>query len=122
MAWPMGYNSEAAKVVAREYFATARTIAGNTRESWPPADPLRLRAITGISSYAGGYSIASVKAAIDRVAAEGGWLLLVFHRITDTPASTMDCSHADLEAILDHLTATPTVAVRTVRDAVSTTY
>ena len=116
MAYPMGYSNDRVIGVAREFFATCRTIAGRQQETWPPAQAHRLRALTGISSYAGGVSLAATKAAIDKARANKSWLILVFHRITATPASPMDCTPADLEAICDYLTTTG-VEVRTMADA-----
>jgi peptidoglycan/xylan/chitin deacetylase (PgdA/CDA1 family) len=116
LAYVGGQNDDTVVKVAREFFTTARTVSGRTLETWPPAGPHRLRAMSSISSASGGNSVATVQAAIDRAKAGGNWLILVFHRIVDTPSSTVECSWTDFNAILDYVNSSG-VDVRTVTDA-----
>lgn len=67
--------------IASEYWSTGRTIIGSPlTESFPPAMPYRLRAITGIS--AAGYPVSTLTAPggpLDRCRQSGSWLILSFH-------------------------------------------
>lgn len=90
--------------VIDDFFSYARTTFSKTVESFPPAMPYRLRATSSISTASGGYAPSNLTTAttgrIDQVATNGGWLILVFHKIvTGTPASTTECALSDFQAI-----------------------
>lgn len=104
-AYPQGYFSrEVADRVGRQ-FAYARTIVGATQETLRPADPLKIRSMSGISSYSGGTSVASLTAAgghLDQVKAAPGWLVLTFHEIVaGAPTTALECSAGDLADLID---------------------
>jgi hypothetical protein len=91
--------------IARRYMSWARTTSNRTRETFPPASPYRLRAISSISSFSGGTSPTSLTTAttgtIDKVRNNPGtWLILVFHKISSgAPTDTLTCSIADFTSI-----------------------
>lgn len=92
--------------IVRRYFSYVRTTANRTTETWPPADPYRLRAVSSISTFAGGNSPSSLTTAgtgrIAKAKANSAWLILVFHKIvTGAVGSTLECSQADFNSIVD---------------------
>ena len=100
---------------AAEFFTSGRTIArANPLESWPPAMPLRMRAVSGVSSAAGGTNVAAAKAMIDKAVAGKQWLILTFHVIGASAPDTMWCTTSDLAEIADYAAASgaevPTIA------------
>ena len=115
LAYPGGYNTLESIAPVREFFTSARTIASPTAETWPPAEPHRLRALTGITDWATYPTIATAKAAIDKAVAGKGWLNLVFHRVVDTPESSLDISWEGLADIADYAIASG-AAIKTVAE------
>jgi len=77
-----------------------------TQETFPPANPYKLRACGSISSIAGAHTAADVKGYIDAAAANRSWLILIFHKIvTGAPVQRTECNLADFQAIIAHLAA-----------------
>ncbi|MGZ6570476.1 MAG: polysaccharide deacetylase family protein [Solirubrobacteraceae bacterium] len=104
LAYPHGSWSDNVIQAARQFFSTGRTIAAPSHETLPPADFMRLRAVSSISSFAGGITPATVNTLIDNAKANHGWLILVFHEITSgAAASTTQCSAADFQTIITHI-------------------
>lgn len=92
----------------RRYFGYARTVYRRTMETFPPADLLRLRAQSGISSFSGGYAPSSLTTSttgdIDRAKANKAWLILVFHKIVaSSPAATSEILQSDFNTIVDKI-------------------
>lgn len=97
----------------RKYWAYCRTTLGKSnpngvslREVFPPPDPFRLRAQSGITTFSGGYAPSNLTAAttgdLDKAKAQGQWLILVFHAIvTGAPTSTTTIGQSDFNAIVD---------------------
>ncbi|GLW71311.1 hypothetical protein Kpho02_36100 [Kitasatospora phosalacinea] len=82
-------------LIAGRHFSTARSIVYETIESFTPAMPYRLRAITGINDGTGigGSALADLTAPggrLDRCVRNGDWLILCFHELveSDPTAST----------------------------------
>ena len=72
--------------IAKEYFATARSIISETAESFPPAMPYRLKAVTGVTDDNLGDGdpvsvLTDVGGMLDRCAGNGDWLVLCFHQL-----------------------------------------
>lgn len=115
-AFPGGaYNRDVLDIV-QQYFASARTIASMATtsgpvETYPPADPHRLRVLNVLDTTA----TSTVTNAIDRAVAGDHWLILVFHQIVTTPAASTQYSTANFTTVIDHL-FTSGIAVRTVGD------
>ncbi|WP_329269699.1 polysaccharide deacetylase family protein [Streptomyces sp. NBC_01451] len=93
-------------LIATRHFTTARSIISETIESFAPAMPYRLKALTGINdgSGIGGTTLAALTAAggrLDRCANNGDWLILCLHRIVaGTPASSTEISQAGLDTLM----------------------
>lgn len=114
-AYPLGQfgkTSDASSTtdVVRRYCSWARTTSNRTRETFPPADPYRIRAISSISTFAGGTTPTSLTTTttgtIDKAKANSAWLVLVFHKIVSgTAGSTTECAASDFNAIVDKLTS-----------------
>lgn len=77
--------------VGRRFCSTIRSINQKTTETWPPADPHKLRVlyITGTSA---GTTLTAAKAAVDKAKANREWLILVFHDFAEG-ATTTSGSH-----------------------------
>lgn len=77
--------------VGRRYLSTIRTINQATAETWPPADPHKLR-VTYITGTSSGTTLAAAKAAVAQAKANKEWLVLVFHDFVEG-ATTTSGSH-----------------------------
>jgi hypothetical protein len=128
-AYPLGQfgltsDGQQTSDIVRPVWGYARTTSSRVKETWPPADRYRLRAISAISSFAGGYAPSTLTTAttgdIDKCKAQKSWLILVFHDITAGAAgSTTQCSQADFDSILTAIAAAG-VPVMTVADVLKT--
>lgn len=90
--------------IVSQYFATGRTIVSEVNEVWPPPMPMRLKCITGVSSFAGGVPVSSIVAtggALERCAQQGAWLQIALHQIvTATPTATTQLLQSDFQALM----------------------
>jgi hypothetical protein len=100
--------------IAARYFSSGRTILnvieagtnyGNA-ESYPPPMPWRLRAVEPVTSIiTGAPNVTNLLAAgstLDKVANNGGWLILVFHEIvTTTPTDTIQIEQSDFSTLMN---------------------
>jgi hypothetical protein len=110
-AYPLGQygltaDGQPTTNVVRRYFNYARTTNSKTKETWPPGDPYRLRAISSISSFSGGYSPSTLTTAttgdLDKCKANASWLILVFHKITTgAVGDTSTIAQSDFNTIVD---------------------
>ena len=101
MAYPNGMFPENVVELAKEYFDSCRTIIPFIPiETLPVADRYRIRAVSGVGEA--NVKADTVKQYIDRVAKDGGWLILVLHKIGDNANDSMYCSENDLAAIADY--------------------
>lgn len=92
----------------RRYFAYGRTIlASDTIETFPPADPFKLRALSGVSSVGTNRQLpANLTGAgtlLDKVKTNQAWLILVFHEFltSGTPTNTTQCLQSDFNSVVD---------------------
>ena len=113
MAYPGGRQTARIQRLLRPYFVSCRTIEGMAKypETIPPANPLALRAISSVTSYAGGNSPANVKLTMDAARAEGGVCAPVFHDYLpagSTPTATRQCIITD---VLDLYTYAETIGL-----------
>ena len=101
MAYPNGMFPENVVELAKDYFDSCRTIIPFVPiETLPVADRYRIRAVSGVGEA--NVKAKTVKQYIDRVAKDGGWLILVLHKIGDNANDSMYCSENDLAAIADY--------------------
>lgn len=111
--------------ITRRAMSYCRTTHSRTTEVVPPANPYTLRAISGISSFAGGVTASSLTTAgtgkIAKAKAEGAWLIFVFHElVAASPANTGQCLTSDFNAIVDAVAAAG-MPVLTIEDVLKTT-
>ncbi|MFF7949136.1 polysaccharide deacetylase family protein [Streptomyces griseorubiginosus] len=109
------------------YFAAGITTIQKTKETYPPSDPWRLRRISAISTFSGGYSptlLTQTNGDLDQCKANGSWLILAFHEIVPgSVASTGQIAQADFTTIIDAINSRgiPVMAVGEVLRYASTT-
>lgn len=94
--------------IVQKFFGYARHTNSRTKETFPPGDPFRLRAISAISGFAGGYAPANLTTAttgdIDVAKANQTWLILVFHKVnTGAATATTEISQTDFNSIIDKI-------------------
>ncbi|WP_238431748.1 polysaccharide deacetylase family protein [Streptomyces cavernae] len=93
-------------LIASRHFTTARSIISETIESFAPAMPYRLKALTGINDGTGigGTALSKVTGAggrLDRCANSGDWLILCLHKVVDgTPATSTEIGKAGLSTLM----------------------
>jgi hypothetical protein len=94
--------------IASRYFSTGRTIlfqSGYNTETFPAGMPYRMRAVSSISDTQSGANKPSNMVAagglLDKCQLNGGWLVLVFHKITAGAATvSTECSQSDFQLIM----------------------
>jgi peptidoglycan/xylan/chitin deacetylase (PgdA/CDA1 family) len=93
--------------IAARYFTTARSIISETVESFTPAMPHRLKAVTGINdaSGIGGVTVSSLTATggkLDRCLNNGDWLILCLHKIVaGTSTDSTEIGQAGFNTLMD---------------------
>ncbi len=93
-------------LLAARHFTTARSIISETSESFAPAMPYRLKALTGVNdgSKLGGETLSELVDAggpLDRCALGGDWLILCLHRIVEgAPAVSTELSTKGLDRLM----------------------
>ncbi|MEU7657289.1 polysaccharide deacetylase family protein [Streptomyces lincolnensis] len=93
-------------LIASRHFTTARSIISETIESFAPAMPYRLKALTGINDGTGigGTALSRVTGAggrLDRCVKNGDWLILCLHKVVaGTPATSTEIGKAGLTALM----------------------
>jgi len=106
LAYPSGRWSPSVIDMVAGHCVAGRLDFFRTQETFPPANPYKLRACGSISSIAGAHTAADVQGYIDAAAANRSWLILIFHKIvTSAPVQQTECSLADFQAIIAHLAA-----------------
>jgi hypothetical protein len=94
--------------IAASYFSTGRTVlfqTGFPTETFPAGMPMRMRAVSSISSTQSGANnptnLVAAGGLLDKCQYNAGWLILVFHKIvTGTAAAATECSVADFQTIM----------------------
>lgn len=103
-AYANGMHNYPIEKIARNYFKTARTIAGSQTKgitSTKITNPYRLASISSVSDTSNMSGFNAILERITRISKYGGWLILTFHDIGDT-AKAMFCSEAGFARLLDH--------------------
>jgi len=107
-AYPKGTWNARVEGVAREFYAYSRGINQlNGRECPITMEPYRLRALLGVSDYNGDYvtkpeELYKDGGILDKIKQYGGWLIIVFHQIVNTPSdadNAYKCSETELNKI-----------------------
>lgn len=112
-AWPRGMSSAAVEAAARKVVSYGRgiyTASGNTRETLPPANPMRVRAYSVGSTT----TLAALQSFIDKTVIAGDWAVLVFHEVRPVLLNdgAPECLQSVHDGIIDYiagLTNAPTV-------------
>jgi peptidoglycan/xylan/chitin deacetylase (PgdA/CDA1 family) len=111
-------------LIAARHFTTARSIISETIESFAPAMPYRLKALTGINdgSGIGGTTLAKVigpGGQLDRCAQSGDWLILCLHKIVaGTPTTSTEISQEGLGKLMTEIEKRD-IKVLTVQEAMA---
>ncbi|GGX14602.1 hypothetical protein GCM10010297_39910 [Streptomyces malachitofuscus] len=96
-------------LIASRHFTTARSIISETIESFAPANPYRLKSLTGITDATGigGTPLTRLTAEgghLDRCRENGDWLILCLHKIVDgTPKTSTEIGTAGLTTLMQEL-------------------
>ncbi len=92
--------------IASRHFTTARSIISETIESFAPAMPYRLKALTGINDGTGigGTALTKVTGTggrLDRCVNSADWLILCLHKVVEgAPATSTEIGKAGLGALM----------------------
>lgn len=101
LAYPLGKQEpRRVRPAVRARFATAR-IAGGGPETLPPGDPHLIRAVNVHDAM----RPEEVGALARRARANGEWLVLMLHRLVETPRGPTEYALADFERLLGELAA-----------------
>jgi hypothetical protein len=109
IAYPQGVfgsTSDAQKTIPynRKYATYGRTVHRRTMETFPPADVMRLRSQSAITTFTGGYAPTSVSGTngdLDKAKAAHAWFIATFHKVVASgPAATTEIAQADFDAII----------------------
>lgn len=118
-AYPSGLWNPAILALLGQYVSAARLNFLNAgQETFPPANPMKLRACGAISSLAlNQHTAAFVQTQIDAAKANRSWLILVFHKIlsSGSPATSTECTLADFTTIANYVAASG-MPVRTISE------
>ncbi|MFI1769209.1 polysaccharide deacetylase family protein [Streptomyces sp. NPDC020800] len=91
-------------LIASRHFTTARSIVSETTESFAPAMPYRLKALTGITDGIGGAALSRLTSPggrLDRCATNGDWLILCLHRVVaGRPRNSTEISQSGLADLM----------------------
>lgn len=110
VAYPLGQyglttDGASTTGILRKYFAAGLSTVAKTHETYPPSDAFRVRRLSAISSYTGGYAPTSLTQSggdLDLCKANGSWLILAFHEVvTGAPTATTQIAQADFNSIID---------------------
>lgn len=117
-AYPKGSAGEEVRALIRRDYGAGRATARGP-ETVPPRDDYTLRgwSINGTNTLA-----ATVKSQIDAVVADGGWLILTFHKLVEgSPATATEFQISAFDEVVDHVRTRQLekadLKVRTVADA-----
>jgi peptidoglycan/xylan/chitin deacetylase (PgdA/CDA1 family) len=100
-AYPSGEFTPEVLALAGKYFTSCRTIYSAQQELFPPSDSRRLR----VGYVTQTVPLAAVEQWVDEARANHEWLVLVFHRLTDTPSVSTEWRTSDFQALVDHVAA-----------------
>jgi peptidoglycan/xylan/chitin deacetylase (PgdA/CDA1 family) len=116
MAYPSGQfrmpgGTADALSLARSHFWAARTTQQATMETYPPSDPLKIRAYELSKSV----TLEQAESMVDRAVVAKEWLVLVTHKLVTTPSLLTDWTISDFQSLAAYIaTQYPMVPVKTV--------
>lgn len=101
--------------IAKLYFRSARSISQTQHETMPVGDVHKLRVLYVVNTT----STSAVRTAVTNAINNKDWLILVFHRIVNSPSVSTDYGIANFDTVVDSV-ATSGITVRTVADELQT--
>jgi|GEM_PF-4824665 len=97
-SYPGGWNDNTIRLEVAKLYKTARLNIEQRRESIPPSDIYRLKAVPVVT----GMSLETIREKIDATMKNGQWLILMFHKVV--PGGTgQDITPEFFEQIVDYL-------------------
>lgn len=96
----LGGTTDVLAIVER-YFTTCRSIYQRQREAYPPSDARKLRVLYITNTT----TLDAAKRAVDNAIAAREWIIVVFHRLVDTPSLSTEWAKSDFAAFVDHVAA-----------------
>jgi peptidoglycan/xylan/chitin deacetylase (PgdA/CDA1 family) len=115
-AYPSGEFNPDILALADQYFTSCRLIYTGQQELYPPSDSRRLR----VAYITEAVTLATAEQYVDEARANHEWLILVFHRLVDTPMVNTEWRTTDFQALADYVAASG-VPVKTVSEVFATT-
>jgi hypothetical protein len=99
--------------LSRKYFSSSRSIQEKHSETWPPADPHRLRVIYVTAPE----SVEKIIATLESGIKAGEWMILVFHNLVETTTMNDQWEIDKFNKLVDYLaTKAGQTPIRTVGD------
>lgn len=96
-SWSAGGVNTSVLDLLRKYFDWARTTYANTLETYPPADPYKLRSNTVTNTD----TATNLLDVVDQAIAGKAWAIMQFHNIVTPASSNTDCTPATFQAFID---------------------
>lgn len=113
LAYPGGgYNADTLAVM-RKMYSSARSISAGNHETYPPADPHRLRIYNVLNTLTMEY----FKEQVDKCFNNKTWLILCYHQFTDPATASTQVTPANFEQQMAYI-ASKGVPVRNVGDVI----
>lgn len=114
-AYPQGrYNATVLNGV-RRYFSSARGTFLRIKETWPPADPYRLRT----RMLGTGITLATVTGEVDKAYTNASWYIISGHKLAATAADGLTWAIADFQSLVDHIAGKGDMPVRTMGEVLA---
>jgi len=98
-AWPQGKSTAALEEAAAKVVAYGRNNSTVSRETFPPANPMRVRAFNVGPST----DLTSLQTLVDQTVASRGWLVLTFHDLVSSPVATTESSKTVHDGLVDYI-------------------
>jgi peptidoglycan/xylan/chitin deacetylase (PgdA/CDA1 family) len=112
LAYPQSEHNQLVLDCSRRFFSSARTTISGTKETFPAADPYRVR----VGNLGGAVSVATAQTYIDAAVAGKGMAVFVGHNVGNG-GTGLDWSEANYESLIAYA-ASSGIAVRTMSQAV----
>lgn len=99
-AYPIGpFNSDIARRTRKQYSSARSTSPWTNSPTYPHKHRLSAYVIAASTT------LASAKTYVDRVVANGGWLVLMFHNLVASAPAGNDWLKSDFDALVDYIAA-----------------
>ncbi|RWS41483.1 DUF2479 domain-containing protein [Bacillus mycoides] len=112
-AYPGGTYDSTVLAYMRKYFGSARTISEKNHETFPPADPHRLRIVNVVNTM----TIEKFKSHVDKCLENHTWLIFCYHQFVEPALFGTQVTPANFEAQMEYIAAKG-IPVRTIGDMI----